>query len=51
MSFHSDRVVFCAPVPMGPRTPDFGSYSMSYTYKLHGEGIRGSQALSIALHG
>ena len=24
---------------------------MSYTFKLHGEGIRGSQALSIALLG
>ena len=30
MSFHSYRVVFCAPIPMGPRTPDFGSCSMSY---------------------
>ena len=49
VSFHSYRVVFCAPIPMGLRTPDFGSCSMSYTFKLHGEGIRGSQALSIAL--
>ena len=40
MSFHSYRVVFCAPIPMGPRTPDFGSCTMSYTFKLHGEGIR-----------
>ena len=48
MSFHSYMVVFYAPIPTGPRTPDFGSYSMSY-FKLHGEGIRGSQALSIAL--
>src|SRR6185295_5740855 len=31
MSFHSYRVVFCAPIPMGPRTPDFGSCSMSYS--------------------
>ena len=30
MSFHS-RVVFCAPMPTGPRTPDFGSCSMSYS--------------------
>ena len=30
MSFHSYRVVFCAPIPTGPRTPDFGSCSMSY---------------------
>ena len=51
MSFHSDRVVFCAPIPAGPRTPDFGSCSMSIAFKLHGEGIRGSQALSIALQG
>ena len=47
MSFHSYRVVFCAPIPTGPRTPDFGSCSIAF--KLHGEGIRGSQALSIAL--
>ena len=51
MSFHSYTVVFCAPIPTGPRTPDFGSCSMSYSLKLHGEGIRGSQALSIALQG
>ena len=31
MSFHSYRVVFCAPIPMGPRTPDFGYCSMSYS--------------------
>ena len=37
MSFHSYRVVFCAPIPMGLRTPDFGSCSMSYTFKLHGK--------------
>ena len=49
--FGSYRVVFYAPIPTGPRTPDFGSYSMSYTFKLHGEGIRVSQALSIALQG
>ena len=29
MSFRSYRVVFCAPIPTGPRTPDFGSCSMS----------------------
>ena len=51
MSFHSYRVVFCAPIPMRLRTPDFGSCSMSYTFKLHGEGIRVYQALSIALQG
>ena len=47
MSFHSYRVVLCAPIPTGPRTPDFGSCIISYTFKLHGEDIRGSQALSI----
>ena len=31
MGFHSYRVVFCAPIPTGPRTPDFGSCSMSYS--------------------
>ena len=50
MCFHSYRVVFCAPIPTGPKTPNFGSCSMS-AFKLHGEGIRGSQALSIALQG
>ena len=39
MNFHSYRVVFCAPIPMGLRTPDFGSCRMSYTFKLHREGI------------
>ena len=33
MSFHSYRVVFCAPIPTGPRTPDFGSCSLSYSLK------------------
>ena len=31
MSFYYYRVVFCAPIPTGPRTPDFGSCSMSYS--------------------
>ena len=31
MSFHSYRVVLCAPISTGPRTPDFGSCSMSYS--------------------
>ena len=31
MSFHSYRVVFCAPISIGPRTPDFRSCSMSYS--------------------
>ena len=45
MGFHSYRAVFCAPIPTGPRTPDFGSCSMS-SFKLHGEGIRVSQAVA-----
>ena len=52
MSFHSYRVVFGAPIPTGPRTPDFASCSMSYiAFKLHREGIQGPQALSITLRG
>ena len=31
MSFHSYMVVFYAPIPTGPRTPDFGYCSMSYS--------------------
>ena len=31
MSFHSYRVVFCAPISTKSRTPDFGSCSMSYS--------------------
>ena len=31
VSFHSYRVVVHAPIPTGPRTPDFGSCSMSYS--------------------
>ena len=31
MSFHSYMVVLCAPIPTEPRTPDFGSCSMSYS--------------------
>ena len=33
MSFCYYRVVFCAPVSTRPRTPDSGSYSMSYSLK------------------
>ena len=50
MSFRFYRVVFCAPISVGQRTPDFGYCSMS-AFELHGEGIRVSQALSIALLG
>src|SRR6185503_4140523 len=31
MSFYSCIVVFCAPIPTGPRTPDFRSCSTSYS--------------------
>ena len=51
MSFHSYGVVFCAPIPTGQRTTDFGSCSMSYSLYTAREGIQGSQALSIALRG
>ena len=37
MSFHSNRVVFCAPIPTGPRTPNFGSCSMSYPLNCTGK--------------
>ena len=40
MGFHSYRVVFCAPIPTGPRTPDFGSehelYPLNCTGKAFG---------------
>ena len=51
MSFNSYRVVFCAPIPTGPRTPDLDPVACVIAFKLHGKGIRGSQALSIALQG
>ena len=52
MSFHSYRVVFCAPIPIWDREVlilDPVAWVIAIT--LHGEGIRGSQALSIALKG
>ena len=51
MSFHSYRVVFCAPIPTGPRTPILDLVARVLAFKLHGEGIRGSHALSITLQG
>ena len=45
MSFHSYRVVFCAPIPIWDRELPILD---PVAFKLHGEGIRGSQALSIA---
>ena len=40
MSFHSYRVVFCAPVLTGPRTPDSGSCSMSLSLNCIGKVFR-----------
>ena len=41
MSFHSYMVVFCAPIPTGPRTPDFGACSMSYSLYTAGGKVFG----------
>ena len=51
MSFHSYRVVFCAPIPTRMITPILDPIARVIAFKLHGEGIRGSKALSIALQG
>ena len=52
MSFHSYMVVFCAPIPIWDRElPILDHVARVLAFKLHGEGIRGSQALSIALQG
>ena len=51
MSLHYYRVVFRAPIPTGPRIPILDPIACVIAFKLHGEGIRGSQALSIALQG
>ena len=49
MSFHSYRVVFCAPIPRVRQLVILDSVARVIAFKLHGEGIRGSQALSITL--
>ena len=49
MSFHSYRVVFFAAIPTGRELPILDPVAWVIAFKLHGEGIRGSQALSIAL--
>ena len=50
MSFHSYRVVFCAPIPIWEcELPILDPVAWVIAFILHGEGIRGSQALSIAL--
>ena len=52
MSFHSYRVVFCAPIPIWEwELPILDPVAWVIAFKLHGEGILGSQALSIALQG
>ena len=49
MSFHSYMVVFRAPIPTGPRIPILDPIACVIAFKLHGEGIRESPALSTAL--
>ena len=52
MSFHSYKVVFCAPIQIWDRElPILDPVAWVIAFELHGEGIRGSQALSIALQG
>ena len=52
MSFHSYMVVFCDPIPIWDRElPILDPVARVIAFNLHGEGIRGSQALSIALQG
>ena len=51
MSFHSYRVVFCALFQRDREHPILDLVAWVIAFKLHGEGIRGSQALSIALRG
>ena len=52
MSFHSYMVVFWAPIPIWDRELlILEPVAWVIAFKLHGEGIRGSQALSIALQG
>ena len=52
MSFHSYKVVFCAPIPIWDRElPILDPVACVIAFKLHGEGIRGSQVMSIALPG
>ena len=51
MSFYSYRVVFCALFQRDQEFPIMDPVAWVIAFKLHGEGIRGSQALSIALQG
>ena len=50
MSFHSYMVVFYAPIPIWDQElPILDPVAWVIAFKLHGEGIRGAQVLSIAL--
>ena len=51
MSFHSYRVVLCAPIPTDRELPILDPVACVIAFKLHGEGIRGSQTQSISLQG
>ena len=51
MSFHSYRVVFCALFQQDRELPILDPVACVIAFKLHGEGIRGSPALSISLQG
>ena len=51
MSFHSYMVVFCAPIQRDRELPILDPIARVIAFKLHGEGIRDSQTLSIALQG
>ena len=45
MSFHSYKLVFCAPIPIWDRELSIlDAVAWVIAFKLHGEGIRGSQA-------
>ena len=52
MSFHSYMIVFYAPIQIWDREVlILDPVAWVIAFKLHGEGIRGSQSLSIALQG
>ena len=51
MRFHSYRVVLCALFQRVRELPILDPVAWVMAFKLHWEGIRGSQALFIALQG
>ena len=51
MSFHSYRIVSVPLFQQDRELPILDAVAWVIAFKLHGEGIRGSQALSIALQG